>query len=238
MKKLIKESINKTLSALFNVKLESTAVRGRNIFEDIKRLGLQPEVVFDVGANRGQWSLELLNHLQAAKIYCFEPVEGEYNILLEHAAKHENIEAHQLALSDFVGDSIIWLGNNNTNSSLIKTNKDQTHQAIHCTTIEEFCRIKAIQHICLLKIDTEGYELQVLKGAESLLSSHQIDLVFAEVGLHSKYVKLVLFDEIRRAMEAHNYYLFGIYDQQVSWDGKPYVAYANACFISGTLADR
>jgi hypothetical protein len=51
---------------------------------------------------------------------------------------------------------------------------------VECTTVDAFCSAHAINHIDILKIDTEGFELQVLTGAASMLAKKAINFVYFE----------------------------------------------------------
>lgn len=235
MKSSVKFYINRYLSKLFGVSLTSTSVHTRNIFNDLERLHVELNTVFDVGANQGQWSLDLLKYLSVSKIHCFEPLQSQFKILESSVAAYPQIKPWNLAVGDSISQSRIWLGNTETNSSLIKIYEGQQCELVNTVTLDEFCKSNHISHINLLKIDTEGYEMKVLSGANSLISGQQIDLIFTEVGFHSRYQTLTLFEQIRSFMEEMKYELFGIYDQQTAWNGHPYVVYGNACFISSRL---
>ena len=73
--------------------------------------------------------------------------------------------------------------------------------------------------IDFLKIDTEGVDLDVLKGGQSLLQSGAIPFILAEVGFHPNDDRKVLFDEVRHFLMPFGYHLFGIYDQNLEWTG-------------------
>jgi len=82
-----------------------------------------------------------------------------------------------------------------------------------------------------LKVN-EGFDLEVLKGADSLLSSKCVPFVLVEVGFHPGDSRHVLFDEIRDFLMGKSYAVFGIYDQTLEWSGENRLRFANVCFCS------
>lgn len=52
---------------------------------------------------------------------------------------------------------------------------------VHCTTLDRFCADNGIDAIDVLKIDTEGFELEVLKGAQDVLNRRRIRFIYAEL---------------------------------------------------------
>ena len=55
------------------------------------------------------------------------------------------------------------------------------------STLDEYALSKGIQHIDILKMDVQGSELNVLKGAENLLKSNKIDIIYSEVWFKAAY---------------------------------------------------
>ena len=49
-----------------------------------------------------------------------------------------------------------------------------------CTTVDDFCRANGVDKIDVLKVDAEGYDLHVIKGASRMLSEGRIDFIYAE----------------------------------------------------------
>ncbi|HOB54388.1 MAG TPA: FkbM family methyltransferase, partial [Acidobacteriota bacterium] len=104
---------------------------------------------------------------------------------------------------------------------------------VRMTTVSKFCQEMNINKIEILKIDTEGYDLEVLKGADDLLQSQSIDLVQTEVGISSTNNYHVPFQIINQFLIERNYYVFGIYNQELEWPtSEPRLRRVDVVYIS------
>jgi FkbM family methyltransferase len=143
-----------------------------------------------VGANVGIISVYLSKlATDSGCIHSFEPVKRTYEMLNLTIAinKSVNINTHRLGLSDTVGESDIHTFSeaHHTLNSLGKVDIDgnrPTHtEAIELTTLDTFCKIQNIHNIDVLKIDVEGFEDIVLKGAHTLLQAEKIRYIQFEI---------------------------------------------------------
>lgn len=130
----------------------------------------------DIGANIGLMSLHAANILNGkGRVISFEPLPGTYNIL-QHNIKinnFNNIDAANLALGSENGTVEIFenLKINRGSSSLIKPDETESGYKIEIKRLDDYLAENNIDHkVDCLKIDVEGWELEVLKGASSLLS--------------------------------------------------------------------
>ena len=140
----------------------------RTLVENSLRNVSRP-IVFDVGANVGEWSSSVLEVNSNAKIYAFEPSPQSRERL-----RALPIEVVPCAVADFIGEAPFTLsGATNGTNSLVPLLGGQKIE-VKVTTISRFASQQGIDHIDLLKIDVEGYDLAVLRGAESLFKSGAI----------------------------------------------------------------
>lgn len=144
--------------------------------------------VFDVGANRGDYTKLLIAHGYKGKIYCFEPHPINFKNL-SLLSDQNQIEKFEIALSDTTGVLPIYdysSSDGSEHASLVKGVIEQVHHStaiahqVRVDTIDNFLMEKKIGRIGLLKIDTEGNEYNVLRGANTSLASNMIDLVHFE----------------------------------------------------------
>lgn len=151
----------------------------------LKRAG-KNLVVFDVGANIGSYSNDiLLNRVSIEKIYAFEPHSATYTKLLKNTIG-KPVQAVNIGLSDQSGAATLYDRNNASGSSHASLSA-AIFSEVHCvkaestqielTTIDDFCRTNQIECIDLLKIDVEGYEINVLRGAERMLKTGKVRLI-------------------------------------------------------------
>lgn len=148
--------------------------------------------VFDVGANVGHWSCSLLECWEvmgredALCIHAFEPVSATADMLRQRLsdrprrAGRAEIAIINKALSDVEGGASIhvvtpgWGGN-----AIDAAPSDEVSysQEVALTTVAAYCSEVGIHNITLLKIDTEGYDVRVLRGARELFEAMAIDAV-------------------------------------------------------------
>ena len=109
-------------------------------------------------------------------------------------------------------------------------------EAVQLKTLDSFCEQEGIPGIDLLKIDTEGRDLEVLEGAEGMLSREGIGVVQVEAGLSPENDLQVPLDAVRTEFEKHGYRLFGFYEQVGDSPTQgPQLRRTSAVFIAGDL---
>jgi FkbM family methyltransferase len=195
----------KTFAQPYWARLHYAALRGLNISVShlpnvngeekfIKRfLALQPEaelVVFDVGANVGKYAQCILdNKRNNIALFCFEPSRATFEQAQSNLAAYENVNLYNFGFSD--AEASVPLFSNGVGSELASVYpRELTHhnialnqiEHIELKTLDEFCENKNITHIDLLKLDVEGHELSVLRGAKNMLSQRGADFIQFEFG--------------------------------------------------------
>jgi hypothetical protein len=106
-------------------------------------------------------------------------------------------------------------------------------ESIPATTIDAFCAEHRIERIDYLKIDTEGHDLEVLKGSHEMLSSDRISIVEVECGMNPGNTYHVPFETMKPRLEGYGYRLFRLYDQVCEWPTRePHLRRANAVYLS------
>jgi FkbM family methyltransferase len=169
-------------------------------------------VVFDVGANIGALTLAWARALPAARIYAFEPTHFAFAKLQRNIALNPQlaprVEPVQTFLSSAASRAVVpepyasWrideLAGERHPVHLGEV-KSATEQV---TTIDEFIAQRGLARLDLIKIDTDGHELEVLRGASQSLSAHRPSLVF-EVGpylLEERGVRFEEYEELLRPL--------------------------------------
>lgn len=159
---------------------------------------LNNSVIVDVGANIGCYSNNVKSFTSSANIYSFEPHPQTFKKLQLEANKHKYI-ALNTACSDESGILKLYdyedMENGSSHASLYPQVIETIHKSssksleVNVTTIDKFVKDYKISNIRLLKIDTEGNELKVLKGAKQTISEQLIDIIhfeFNEMNVCSK----------------------------------------------------
>jgi hypothetical protein len=103
-------------------------------------------------------------------------------------------------------------------------------EQVKVITLDQFVRENNIDRIGLLKIDAEGFDLEVIAGAVGTLASGAVRFVLVEVGFHPGDDRHPLFDKTRDVLAPYGFRVFGIYNQSLEWTGEPSLRFANALF--------
>ncbi len=150
---------------------------------DIKRLFGGVSQVVDVGANVGQSALYYAKAFGNATVYSFEPVPTTFAQLKENTEHEKRIVCFELGLGAHEHEATIRL-TVSTQSSLLNAASDEDSRentaTVSITTGDGWAAAQGVDSIDLLKIDTEGYDLEVLKGFGGLLSRGRIKAVLVE----------------------------------------------------------
>lgn len=193
-------------------------------------------VIFDVGANIGQTASDYSRVFPEARIHSFEPFAENFEHLLENTRLLPNVTAHRLAMSDRNGDLEVrrdhhplsqW---NSISSAYQDTLAERglfTMEVLELQRGDSFCEREKITSISLLKIDTEGHEMEVLEGFQELFRNGAIQCVLVEVGFGSDAIHGG-FQEVNRFLLERAMFLCGFYDTDFMEDGT--TNYTNAIY--------
>jgi FkbM family methyltransferase len=193
---------------------------GLDPWADLSELfrGKQAKVLFDVGANRGQTSLQMAAILPGAKILAFEPNPEVFPELQRAVADLPQVTAHPIAFGAEQTRIPLNICASSLNTSLLhysrEDGKDRIVQQVEVAvdTVDHFCIEHGIDSIDLLKTDVQGYDLKVFQGAKGMLETGRIHAVFCEVNFHKLYDGQCSFEEIYAYLKSYGFYLSGFYD--------------------------
>lgn len=129
-------------------------------------------VIFDVGANVGDYSGEMLRIDAHVTIHAFEPDPIPYEKL-----KKLTLIANNLGLGDREETKKLYRASRSTHNSFYSFEQGAPPFEVAVSTIDIYCAEKKITHIDFLKIDVEGHEFPVLRGAEKMLGKKAIDRI-------------------------------------------------------------
>lgn len=135
-------------------------------------------IVIDAGANLGVFCVTAANLARNGRVYGFEPAPKTYETLTRNVGPYSNISPINAALGDRPGTSEILMydlgsgGNALVDSEMVaKIGLDSFHgrHTVNVSTIDAFVEERKLDSVDYLKIDTEGYEKQILRGAEQTI---------------------------------------------------------------------
>jgi FkbM family methyltransferase len=182
-------------------------------------------LAIDVGANMGAWFQAALELWPNCKVHAFEVAPHTYK-LLEDAnrsfATRARVELHGVGLSDQPGIQTLYYFPDHPDLTC-DIPRHESYEAVpfqaQLTTLDTFCRTQKVEAIDFLKIDVEGAEHRVLKGASSLLGSRNISCIQFEYGAFSLQTRFLLSDYYEMLSDGFyigkifpNYISFGEYD--------------------------
>ena len=166
-------------------------------------------VIIDVGANIGNHTLYFANFLVSSFIWAFEPVLENF-LLLENSLKHhiqERPMTHAIviplnyALSSKTQKVRITPNFGNMGASQIS---DDGAREVKATTIDTV--LSSESNVTLIKIDVEGYEPEVIKGAQETIQLHRPLILIEDWG--REYDSLLPDYEIEKAWPEHQTFLY------------------------------
>jgi len=210
--------------------------RGADLFANIDQIyGKQNfRVVFDVGANVGQTAVVYRKEFRNAEIYSFEPVSATFQKLEANLGVTEGVHLFKIGFGSKASSVEISLGEDSRTSSILYP-QGSVLESVEIETLDDFVVQHDLDCIDLLKIDTEGYELEVLKGGYGLLRTQRIAMIYIEVELVHTNRHFVSLEDINNVLVEHGYEIFGIYEQQPHWTGEHSISFCNVLYIAPKL---
>lgn len=125
-------------------------------------------VILDVGANRGEWTRIALQFHPDASIHSFEPIPSLYKQLTQLGFP-SNVRLNQIALSSETTTRQI-----NTRTASFERGESGDAEVVTVETLDRYCEKAGVSQIDFLKMDVEGHELAILKGARKMLDAEKI----------------------------------------------------------------
>ena len=149
--------------------------------------------IIDVGAHKGEFLDNCISNISFKNAYTFEPQKDIFQILIKNFDKDQRIKNYNIALGDDIKRKIININKLTSTSSLQelnhnsfflkiknlligKKNINKTSYEVEINTIDNFFQNIELSNV-LLKIDVEGYELNVLKGSNSTIKNIKLIII-------------------------------------------------------------
>lgn len=169
--------------------------------------------LFDVGANIGGYSLLLKDKFIGEKIYAFEPSKKTFDKLKFNLKNERSLIPINYGLSNTNGEEILYYNTElSAGASLYKRKLDSygldldKEEKVNIITLDKFCKDNNIKGIDFLKMDVEGNELKILKGAKEMLKNKKIRFIQFEFGGCNLDSKTIFRDFWNLLIEDYNIY--------------------------------
>lgn len=181
--------------------------------EDLSARGFKPKGIIDVGAHRGDWTKMALRVFPQARVMMVEPQEELKPDLTAVCRLHPNVEFLATGAGRQQGELVQTIWSDLAGSSFLPETSEKrlgngTQRITPVTTIDEILAERPEFTPELLKIDTQGFELEVLSGAKSLLG--MAELIILETSLYQFVPGMPVTFDCIKFMEENGYVLYDI----------------------------
>lgn len=181
---------------------------------------LRPDVVLDVGANRGQFTLLVKGLLPSAAVVAFEPVDEALAVLNRVVAGLDGVTVVPLACGAARGTGRLHVAHDDDNSSLLPPTAHQIaldggaatarRAPTEVAPLDDLVDHRQIRGTSLLKVDVQGTELDVLRGADGLLD--ELTYLYVELSFLERYVGQSRPAEVVRHLEGSGFELVHLHN--------------------------
>ena len=174
----------------------------------------QINLVLDVGANDGSWAARVRRSGYTGRLVSFEPMAAAYRELASRARLDEGWETSQVALGDTTGTATFHVAGNSSSSSLLPMTGRHIASAPESAYVAtEEVKVRRLDDVAsdrirpgdrvLLKIDVQGFELPVLRGAERTLED--VEVIETELSLVELYEGQELIGDVIGYLADHGF---------------------------------
>lgn len=224
------EDLIRRIFLLIGVQIRKVPKNIDKTFDEIHQIlnNAENPIIFDVGANEGQSIKRFRNIFPNSIIHSFEPLPREFKMLQENYTS-DNTFLSNVALGAIEEKRKFYVNYRSHSSSFTKLNLDSAGNKkeseqygrspenfideeiqVDISTLDGYVRKNNITKIDILKIDTQGFEDEVLKGAENALKSKIISTIELELLVGDNYEKRVTFLDVEKYLIPYGYRLYAI----------------------------
>jgi FkbM family methyltransferase len=155
-------------------------------------------VFFDVGANRGDWSLLVRRHFPDSSVHCFEIAPPMHAVLKKAVSHlHPPVVVNEFGLSNKVGTvKLNFCHGADGSSTMLPTSELPEHDQIdaYVVTGDSYVEKQSIRKVDFLKLDVEGVENLVLEGFAKTLARRSVEVIQFEYGRENATAGFLLKD--------------------------------------------
>lgn len=198
------------------------------------------DVIVDVGANVGDTVAAFSRHFPQARILAFEPHPQVAGDLARRFTGAGKVEVHDCALGARSGRMTLHsFANSATNSLRPMTDEAALYTEgvieaippveVPVRTLAEVCSGLGVEHIDVLKLDTQGFEGDILAGAAPLMTSGKIKSILCELLFVPLYQGQAMHFEVTSILYSYGYQVYDYYSFRHSPDGQ--VKWGDAIFL-------
>ena len=194
----------------------------------LKRLAQeQIKTIVDVGANRGQFAIASRHHFPKAKIISFEPLAEAAEVFQKIFGNDPNVTLHHCAIGSKNEETEIHISKADDSSSLLPIADLQDEifpgtaergiRKISVRKLDDLIKRADLQHPALLKLDVQGFEIEVFEGCGDLLL--EFNYIYVECSFVELYQGQSLVHEVIDLLSGRGFNLIGVYNTTYDAEG-------------------
>jgi FkbM family methyltransferase len=185
---------------------------------NLARLGFRPRFIVDVGAYEGHWTALCKTYFPEANVLMIEAQQSKADVLSAFAAPYGGQVTTEIALLGPVDGLAVAFHEMETGSSVLAENSPAVRTTSQRTTVAlDGLLSSRPQRVDFLKLDVQGYELEVLKGGSRALQ--EAEFVLMETSLMPVNQGCPTFAEVVAFMDGRGFRVFDLCDQGRRRDG-------------------
>ena len=213
-----------------------------------ERVGSTEIAIVDVGANRGDTVASFLRRFPMARVWALEPHPDTFGCMASRFAHDERVLPRQLALSGRRGQSVMHSYSNAAINSLSAVAVGgerlidgpvipEAPVMVDHLSLAEFFQSEGLDRVDVLKLDTQGHEMEILGGQTELLSSGRVRYILAELLFSPLYAEQTQASHVMYFLASCGFKVFDFYD--FVYDESTGLKWGDALFVfSGALVQR
>ncbi|TFH41484.1 MAG: FkbM family methyltransferase [Lysobacterales bacterium] len=216
---------------------------GLDVFRDLKTFAPEHrfDVVLDVGANVGDFSVAAVAAFPSARIWAVEPIGSTFRQLEKRVGRWQQINPVHCAMGAADGELTIRLQDVSQHNSLLLEAERQPasggpapakFETVRITSLDAFGRAHGVETVDLLKLDVEGYEREVIAGAGETLD--RTAFVLCEAGLFASKHIHVPFETVAKLLWGKGFTLVAAYNMFYYFDNLP-DGYGDVLFVNRSV---
>lgn len=175
---------------------------------------LSIDCVLDVGANRGQFARELRAIGYRGQIVSFEPISSEFLVMKKHFQDDSSWRGYQIALGSSASSMSVTIPSLTVMSSLLESivpEKDARQEVVEVRRLDSILpsllKDSGLSRV-FLKMDTQGYDLEVFRGAAECMAN--IQGIQSELSIQPLYKNMPHYLEVLEVYEAAGFDLYNL----------------------------
>lgn len=193
------------------------------------------QLIIDVGANVGVTVRNYLRQFETARVIAFEPIQTTFATLQANLRGACRVCCVNLALGCLPATVRVHHQHHPAMNSLhppinVPPPDRQTSELVNVITLDQFVRDNQIEHIDVLKLDTEHFDLEVVQGGQRTLAERRVSFIYSEVSFEPKDQQHTNYAHLAGHLAAHGFELIGFYEH-VFRPNSDVVDHCNALFM-------